>query len=239
MQGIIDIHCHILPGIDDGAETVKEAQEMLKMQYKDGVRKLILTPHYRPGMFEPSVSQIYRSFYQLQAAAEDVGIQLYLGREYHISSKFEEQVRLRNLPTMADSSYVLAEFSSRHSYGFIRSSVEKMLDAGYRPVIAHIERYPCMYEKQRAEELCRMGAYVQVNAGSLLGEDDRPSRQYCRRLMEEDLIHFIASDAHGRKKRKPNLGKCSECVLKKMGKEYARKVFCHNPFMLIKNLEIK
>ena len=91
MQGIIDIHCHILPGIDDGAQTVREAREMLKMQYRDGVRKIILTPHYRPGMFEPSVSQIYRTYYRLQEEAKETNIQLFLGREYHISSKFEEQ----------------------------------------------------------------------------------------------------------------------------------------------------
>ena len=83
MQGIIDIHCHILPGIDDGAQTVREAREMLKMQYRDGVRKIILTPHYRPGMFEPSVSQIYRTYYRLQEEAKETNIQLFLGREYH------------------------------------------------------------------------------------------------------------------------------------------------------------
>ena len=238
MQGIIDIHCHILPGIDDGAQTVREAREMLKMQYRDGVRKIILTPHYRPGMFEPSVSQIYRTYYRLQEEAKETNIQLFLGREYHISSKFEEQAEQRSLPTMAGSSYVLAEFSGRHSYQLIRNAVEKILCTGYRPVIAHIERYPCLYEKNRAEELGEIGAYLQINAGSLFGENGREARRFCRQLMENDKIHFIASDAHNTKKRKPNLGKCSEFVLKKMGKDYARKIFCHNPFMVIKNSEI-
>ena len=104
MQGIIDIHCHILPGIDDGAQTVREAREMLKMQYRDGVRKIILTPHYRPGMFEPSVSQIYRTYYRLQAEAKETNIQLFLGREYHISQSLKNRQskeafrRWRDLP---------------------------------------------------------------------------------------------------------------------------------------------
>ena len=126
MQGIIDIHCHILPGIDDGAQTVREAREMLKMQYRDGVRKIILTPHYRPGMFEPSVSQIYRTYYRLQEEAKETNIQLFFwgGNITSVQSLKNRQSkgafrRWRDLPMCWLS------FPGGHSYQLIRNAVKR------------------------------------------------------------------------------------------------------------------
>lgn len=239
LQGMTDIHCHILPEVDDGARSVREAVRMLNMQRENGVSTVILTPHFRPGMFEPTVSQIYTSYYRLKAAAADTGIRLLLGREYHISSRFEEHVKMKSLPVLADSDYVLAEYSSRHSYALIRRSSELMLRAGYRPVIAHVERYPDLSDIEKVEELCRMGVLMQVNAGSILGEETRTAKKYCRKLIDRDLVHFIASDAHRTNIRKPNLGKCYTYISKKIGEDYAEKIFRTNPLMVIKNLEIE
>lgn len=239
LQGMIDIHCHILPEVDDGARSVREAVQMLNMQKESGVGTVILTPHFRPGMFEPTVSQIYTSYYRLKAAAAQTGVRLLLGREYHISSLFEEHVKQRNLPVLADTDYVLAEYSSRHSYALIRRSAERMLQAGYRPVIAHIERYPALEDLEKVEELYRMGILLQINAGSVLGEETRAAKKYCRKLIEKDLIHLIASDSHRTNMRKPNLGKCCTYLSKKIGKDYAEKIFRTNPLMVIKNMDIE
>lgn len=239
LQGMIDIHCHILPEVDDGARSVREAVQMLNMQKESGVGTVILTPHFRPGMFEPTVSQIYTSYYRLKAASAQTGVRLLLGREYHIGSRFEEHVKQRSLPVLADSGYVLAEYSSRHSFSLIRRTSEMMLRAGYRPVIAHIERYPALADIEKVEELNRMGVLLQVNAGSILGEETRTARKYCRKLIEKDLIHFIASDSHRNNLRKPNLGKCCTYISKKTGEDYAEKIFRTNPLMVIKNLDIE
>lgn len=234
MQGMIDIHCHILPGVDDGARTQEEAEKMLRMQKRMGVDRMILTPHYFPGMFTPSVSDIYRAYRRLEPAAEKLGIRLLLGREYHFSSDFDRELQCRQLPAMADTSYVLIEFSVRNSYYTVRETAERMLQQRYRPVIAHIERYPCLRKIEHVEELRRMGVYFQLNAEPVIGRNE-----YCWRLIRQNLIHFIASDSHRVNIRKPNLGKCYHLVRKKMGEACAERIFCTNPLMLIENKEME
>lgn len=239
MQDIIDIHCHILPGVDDGARNMEEAEKLLRMQKRMGVHRIVLTPHYAPGMFTPSVSQIHTSFHELKPVAQKMGVQLFLGREYHVSLGFESDVLNCQLPTIADTSYVLIEFSRKNSYYTIRNVAERMLQQRYLPVIAHIERYPCLRMMKHVEELCCMGVFLQLNAGTVITRREKEDREYCWKLMKQELIHFIASDAHRINTRKPNLGKCYELVKKKMGKDYAEKIFHTNPLMLIENKEIE
>ncbi len=110
---------------------------------------------------------------------------------------------------------MLTEFSGAHTYEKIRNQVYDLVAEGYRPVIAHIERYPCLREElQRVEELIELGAYIQINAGAVLGEGGGKIKRFCRQVMEEDLVHFIASDAHGSRYRKPNRGLRELCVEK-------------------------
>lgn len=234
LQGMIDIHCHILPEVDDGARTQEEAVRMLRMQKRMGVERVILTPHYAPGMFTPSVSEIYKSYRRIELAAAKSGIQLLLGREYHISQGFDGDLQCHQLPVIADTAYVLIEFSEKNSYHTIREVSERMLQQRYRPVIAHIERYPCLRMTRYVEELGNMGVCLQLNAGTVISRDE-----YCWKLIRQNLIHFIASDAHRMNARKPNLGKCFQMVRKKMGEDYAEKIFCRNPLMLIENKEIE
>lgn len=239
LKGIIDIHCHILPGVDDGARNEKEAENMLRLQKRMGVECMILTPHYFPGVFVPSVSQIRMSYQRLKPVANKMGMKLLLGREYHVVPGYEKDLQCRQLPAMADTSYVLVEFSEKNSYYTIRNVAEQMLQQQYRPVIAHIERYFCLRSLQHVEELRRMGVCLQVNAGTVMGKSGKEAKEYCWKLMKQDAIQLIASDAHRMDGRKPNLGKCYQLVKKKMGESYAEKIFRSNPLMLIENKEIE
>ena len=102
-------------------------------------------------------------------------------------------------------------------------------------MIAHIERYPDLIDDMdNIWELIELGAYVQLNAASVLGEYGKKTKQFCKRAMKEDCVHFIASDAHGTEYRKPNLGKCAKYVTKKMGKEYAERIFVKNPEKILR-----
>ena len=237
---LTDIHCHILPEVDDGADCMEEVQKMLRMEYESGVRTIIATPHYREGMFEPSMKRVLNAYTETRRLAREMGLRLYLGCEYHTSSRMVKDLRRRKRPTMVGSSYVLTEFSGAHNYEKIRNQVYDLVAEGYRPVIAHIERYPCLREElQRVEELIELGAYIQINAGAVLGEGGGKIKRFCRQVMEEDLVHFIASDAHGSRYRKPNLGTCANYVLKKMGRPYAEKIFCENPAYILEDARKK
>lgn len=239
---IADIHCHILPATDDGADSMEEAKQMLLKEYEDGVRMIIATPHYRAGMFEPSMKDIVHRLKELRDAASQITpeLKIYLGCEYHTGSRMTDDLKNKRRPVMAGSSYVLTEFSSAHTFERIRNQIYELVAEQYRPIIAHIERYPCLEEDiGKVEELKRLGAYIQCNASAVMGEYGLRTRKYCRRIMKEDLLDFIASDAHGIKHRTPNMGACAKYVTKKMGKSYADKIFRRNPYDILRDAKTR
>lgn len=236
MDGLIDVHCHILPYVDDGAENMEQALALLQMQQEQGVSTVIVTPHFRKGMFESSQEKVINWFHRLQKEAEQLGcgLSLQLGREYYCNSGFSEILRSGNVQTLGNSSCVLIEFSGRHSLEDIYAYLKAVKNAGYQPVIAHVERYEIL--RKHPEELAALvqaGACCQINAGSIIGEDGWRVKHICRRWMKENLIHLVGSDCHRTYERIPNLGKAAAYVEKKMGKAYARQIFYDNPTALL------
>lgn len=231
---LIDMHCHILPGIDDGAKNKLETIEMLKLMKEEGVVAIIATPHYRPGMFTPDMKEIQRRFQWTRKAAYEEGIYLWLGCECYAHEQMLEKLDEKKYNRMGKSRYLLVEFSSLHSYNIVRQYIGIIVSAGYIPIIAHVERIPALGEHiDYIWDLKELGAKIQVNAESILGESGWKVKRSMRKLMNEDAIDYIASDSHGAKKRVPNLGKCYRYVEKKMGKEYAKQVFYENPKKII------
>ena len=173
--GLIDIHCHIIPGVDDGAESLEDAVRMLRMEYAQGVRKIIATPHYRKQYFETPAEIIKRQFGLLKrtAAAAEIDIELYLGCEFHVNMDMMEILKERETSTLAGSRYVLSEFSGNSEPSFIRERIYSLLSGGYRPVVAHVERYRAARDNiSLIEEIKEMGALIQVNADNILGKKD-------------------------------------------------------------------
>ncbi len=229
---LTDIHCHFLPKVDDGAKDEEEALKLLEMEYAQGVRRIIVTPHYRIEMFETAREEIEERYRWLKAQArllyED--LELYLGCEYYANSGMLEDLKTHRRDTLAGSRYVLVEFSGMDSFTKQRKQVRELTGAGYIPIIAHAERYECLRKDiQNVKELIFFGAKIQVNADSVLGEEGWKTKAFCKKLMKQDLLHFIASDAHRTKERVPNLGRCAEYIDKKMGHEYAQRIFVENP----------
>lgn len=237
MRGMVDIHCHILPDVDDGAEGEKEAVQLLKSEYVNGVSDVILTPHYRPGIFETSEAVIERQFRKMEryvATRMKGKLNIYLGCEYHRDSHMIFDLREGKRPTLANSKYVLVEFSSIHGYSVIRKQIYDLVNAGYKPIIAHIERYGCIVNEPTAiKELIALGAELQITSGAVLGSDGWATKWFCRKLLKKQLVHYIASDAHNMNTRPVDLGKCAEFVEKKYGKSYAEKIFIDNPKKII------
>ena len=144
MKGLYDIHCHILPGVDDGARNMEESLWMLNKEYQEGVRHVILTPHFRYDMFEPHMNIVTRQFMQLRRAAMNIGdegMRLYLGCELHSSMDMVECLKKGRRLTLAGSRYVLVEFSNGDEKNYIEERVRSLLMNGFIPIIAHVERY--------------------------------------------------------------------------------------------------
>ena len=131
---------------------------------------------------------------------------------------------------MADTRYVLTEYAHHSEYTFIKQMTQELIHHGYRPIIAHVERYGCMVEDaERASELQEMGALIQSNADAVLGLEGHGPKKYCKKLLKEGWIDMIASDSHGIEKRTCNMAKCYAYVGKKYGAEYANELFAEKP----------
>lgn len=236
INGFFDIHTHILPGVDDGAPDVQTAMELVEQARESGTRSIVLTPHYR-GVFKKNTPQQLREAFDafrqtVQEAYPDM--RLYLGHEVHYQSEVPERLSRGEILTMADSDYVLLEFRSASLRSQIFSAVMEMIQYGYRPIIAHAERYDAFCKDPRlAYEVAAMGALIQVNTDSILGKRGNAAKRLCRTLLKNGLVHFVGSDAHDTKDREPNLRKCYWHVRENYGAQYAASVFYQNALTII------
>lgn len=231
---MVDIHCHLLYGVDDGAKTMEESQAMLQEAHRQGIEAIILTPHYRHGMFAYPNEIIEEHYMHLKSYAGGLGIALALGTEYHVNSKIVESLESGRCRTLAGSRYVLTEYSHSSEFGYIYQMTQELILNGYIPVIAHAERYACMVESlERADQLRELGGWIQVNADAVLGQEGMAAKKFCKKMLREELVDVIASDSHGIRERACHLDKCFELLKKKYGSEYAQELLCDNPLKII------
>lgn len=232
--GIIDIHCHLLWGVDDGARTKEDSINMLDRAVEQGIKSIVLTPHYRHGMFKFPVDVIKKNFKELQSEADRRGVNLYLGCEYHVNSSIVEYLQTGRCLTMADSDYVLSEYSYETTFREIKESVEELFSYAYIPVIAHVERYECFVKKPKlVEELRNKGAMIQVDANAVLGLEGREGKKCTKALLKNELVDIIASDSHDIYDRRNNMLACYEYVTKKYGEDMAYRTMVKNPRKII------
>lgn len=220
----IDIHSHILPGLDDGAKSMEKSLEMLEIAREEGISKIILTPHNMPGKGCPTREVLEERMSQLRESAREAGIQieLYLGTEYFYREEVSELLERGEAVTMASSRYVLLEFYPGEDTSYIFNTVREVYSLGYKPVIAHVERYErLMKNKDDIKALKKMGALLQVNVSYIVGEYGHWRKMQVNRLLKERLVDFVATDAHSTGKRAPRLKKCAAYLYKKYGEEYA------------------
>ena len=242
MTPIADIHCHILPYVDDGALRTQESDELVEMQAEQGVSVICCTPHLRHHMFETPDDEIRRRFEQLlerQTAAEAAGtshspIRFYLSREYHCDGLLLKKLENGEILPLGEGRTVLSEFSWRHSESQIRDFVKTILSYGYTPLIAHTERYPALEKPAQVAALIDMGALIQMNASSVTGAEGRRQAAWCKKLLKEDLVHVIASDAHDPSDRPPELSQCAAFLERKFGEDRAEKLLWTNPIQILK-----
>lgn len=228
MDKFIDIHCHILPGVDDGAKDLAQALELVKIAQDDGTGALVLTPHYRGRFRQNTPEQLRAAFDALrQAAPKDM--ELFLGNEVAYEKDVAEKLTEGRVLSLAGGRYVLLEFDVATTGYQAMDAVMELIGGGAIPVIAHAERYPAFQrDKQLTEAVLAAGALIQINADSVLGKCGFGVKRFCHWLLKGRRAHFVASDAHDREARPPKLGDCFRYICKKFGEDYAAALFWEN-----------
>ncbi|MBE5878725.1 MAG: protein-tyrosine-phosphatase [Lachnospiraceae bacterium] len=235
---IIDIHSHILPGIDDGSADMEETLQMLMTAEQEGITHMIATPHYKENRLQTNPEQIKALLDKVKKACEEQGIaiNLYAGNEVYYFSDIEEAVEEGRLLALNEGNRMLVEFNPYADYKRIRNAVDTVRGLGFHPVIAHVERYDCMLKKpDNVEELYDMDAEIQVNAASITGEAGFKSKMFVHKLLKKHLVHYVGTDAHESKKRAPKMKKCASILRKKFGEEYANELLYENALTNIIN----
>ena len=237
-NGYVDLHCHLLPGVDDGAQTTEEALQMLAIAYEEGIRTIVTTPHFAVGHKEGEKEKILRAFLTFQQVVKEKypEICLHLGNEVLYSPGIIDCLKEERAFTIASGNYVLVEFSPRISYNELYLAVKQLVYARYRPIIAHVERYQCLYRNHKlCAELVKSGAYIQMNGQSLVGSPLDDNVHWSRKLVKEGLIHVISTDAHDTGERSPKITKVRKWVEKRLGVERAEELFARNAKVMIQN----
>ena len=234
----MDMHCHCLPGVDDGAENLEESLEMLRHAYADGIRAVIATPHYHHRRGHAPKEVILEKVQQVQEAIKETcpDMVIYPGNELYYSSSLPELIAEEKICTLAGSRYVLVEFSPDKEYAEMRNALMNVQAQGVWPILAHIERYFCLVKKPAlAKELADMGVYLQVNAGGVLGRYGRKEKSLIKKMFASGCISFVATDAHDTENRKQELSECADYVRKKFGQDVVDACFLENPQAVAKN----
>lgn len=241
MKNFIDIHSHILPGVDDGADSFEMSMQMLRHAAADGISGIICTPHNKPDRRHVPFSNMVSRVEKLREmmAEEAVSIELHTGSEMYYRSGIMEEMRNDMAGTMAGSRYVLVEFDPLADYEYLRNGINTFLMGGYHPILAHAERYQNVATRRHGvDDLIDMGCCIQVNAGSITGKSGPGTKRFVKKLLKQRQVHFIATDAHDMKKRLPCLSNSADFVRKKYGEDYCRELFYNNPLHVILNEEI-
>ncbi len=196
---MIDIHNHILPGVDDGAKNETQAVEMAQQAVNSGIKTVIATPHHKNRTYDNEKSFVKEDVRRLNALFEELFIQLDVlpGQEVRIFGELVEDFEKGEIQTLNDSKYLLLEFPSDRVPQYTEQLIFDIQRAGMTPIIAHPERNRDLYaDPNKLYELVSQGALAQLTAGSLTGVFGKEIKNVSFQMLEHNLIHFIASDAH-------------------------------------------
>lgn len=237
-----DIHCHILPGVDDGAEHMDVSMQMLQISYDEGARIIVLTPHYEGGRNQYTPEELEDKFEELkkQASGRWKDLQLYLGNELLYETGIDAHIKDGRVHRMHQTRYVLVEFCVQIDYEEMYQAMRNMRKLSTRPIIAHVERYHCLTKHpERIDELREMGIYLQMNATSVLGSMWNERVKWCRKLLKEQQISFIGTDAHGVDCRTPHMEKALTWMQKTLDRNYLENILWNYPIQMLADEQIE
>jgi protein-tyrosine phosphatase len=232
MRRMIDLHCHMLNGIDDGARDVEESLAMARLFVADGVSVVACTPHILPGRYDNSGLQIRTAVAELQErlAAEGIPLTLVAGADNRIVPDFVAGLRAGRLLTLADTRYVLVEPPHHAAPPRMEEQLVELLAAGFVPVVTHPERLSWLYQAyDEVKELVRRGVWIQITAASLTGGFGRQACYWATKLLDEGCVHLIATDAHDTSARPPALSAAFSEAATRLGETEATNLVLTRP----------
>ncbi len=237
---IYDMHCHILPGVDDGARDMKDTERMLRTAHAEGIDRMLVTPHFQCGGRCAEVEELKKQYAKVQELWTQYGTdkELYLGSELFYSEGVVDALQAGEALTLNGTRYILVEFPIYVEFPYVLRAVQKLRYAGYRPIVAHVERYEKMQRPDCMRELMRAGAVMQVNVSTLLGRHGFFARYRMTTYLKKGLVQLVGTDAHDTKERKPVMKECRLYLTKKLGETRAQEILESNPERILRGEEL-
>lgn len=235
---MIDIHCHLLPGIDDGAGDLATSVAMATMAVADGVRTTFCTPHIYPGLYENNGADIALRVARLrdELAKRQIPLDIRVGADAHLVPEFVAGVRSGRIPTLAGSRYLLLEPSHHVRPPRFVESVFEVIASGYVPIITHPERLTWFADhREDFLGLARSGAWLQLTGGALIGRFGDRVRKISEQLVGDGWIDVLASDGHGVGRRAPVLAEARARAAELAGHSEAAAMVLTRPRAVLEN----
>jgi protein-tyrosine phosphatase len=239
---MIDLHCHVLWGIDDGPRSLDESVGLCRALISKGISGIVATPHYIPGTKYIATSECVREKVrelQMLLADEAPKLKIYAGMELFITPELPELLKSGTVIPLNNSRYILVEMSTNSVPNYIDDVLFKLQLDGYIPVFAHPERYHKSMGIERIQSFIAKGALMQINTGSIIGKHGKEVRQFADILLKAGVVHFIATDSHRSADRFASVANTREILKDAIGSENAEKILFTNPQRLIDNLDIE
>lgn len=237
---MIDLHCHFLPGIDDGAQTLADGLAMARAAAADGITYSVMTPHIHPGRYENTRSTIEQAFKDFRSALRKAHVPLHIGMaaEVRLSSDIVALLSENEVPFLGELDgyrIMLLEFPHTQITPGADKLVERLLKHGIRPLIAHPERnQDVIRDLSKIEPFVEMGCFLQITAGALVGRFGRAPQRRALQLLELDVFKILASDAHNLAGRRPALREGMEAAARVLGEQAAHDLVKRNPQMILR-----
>ena len=234
---MLDLHCHILPGIDDGPKTLDESVAMCRMAEEDGINAIVATPHKSSFVADVSAQQVSDGIKQLEEALaqNNIDIEILPGHEIHISKDLIDNIDSgRALTINNNKKYILLELPFRSVPFYVFDVLAQLKVKEIIPIIAHPERNTQIQtDKPMMKKLIKAGALAQITGSSLTGEYGGAAQRTAEELLSKGLVHIIASDAHS-DRRPPLLSSAVKAAAKIIGEKKALELVEENPLGIIK-----
>ena len=241
---MLDIHIHILPGVDDGAQDYDDAIGMAELALQSGVTTIVATPHANQmGRFENFyTAELSRRFERLEDMLHSSrrGLRILEGQEIMASDDMVQKIKDGRLISLNHTQYYLIEFPFDASPGWITDRLTDVIRLGKTPLIAHVERYYCVqYDPSYVYDWIEMGCLTQMNKGSVFGKFGKEVKRATIPLLNFELIHCIASDAHSAVQRTPWMRDIQKFLVENFDQEYAYRLLDDNPYRIVTGQEIR
>ena len=237
---MIDLHCHMLPGIDDGARNLDMALEMARLAVADGITVTACTPHIYPGLFENTVEGIREAVdgFRVELERADIPLQITYGADIQITPELVAGLNAGSLPTINQSRYFLFEPPHHVAPPGMLDLLHNVIATGYVPVITHPERLSYIEEHyDQFIQAVQMGAWIQLTGGALLGRFGGRVQKLSQRFLADGATHLLASDGHNLKNRTPELSEARAAAAIIVGEEEANRLVQERPRAILDNVD--